>query len=222
MKPSIQLHRREFQKKLAGWTAGSVLASAGRNVLGANERIHLGMIGLGARGTYHLSEFIGMDDVEITMLSDCDSSHMERAAERLGKKVQTAQDFRRVLENREVDAVVIATLDHWHAIQMIMACQAGKDVYAEKPMGHTIHEQQQMIQAAEKTRRVVQVGMQQRSGKQFIQAVEWVKSGALGKISSVHCCNMWDIHGMYSDAMKEIGNPPDEEPPEGVDYDPWL
>ena len=123
-------------------------------------------------------------------------------------------DFRRVLDDSSIDAVVIATPDHWHAPMTILACQAGKDVYVEKPVSHNVREGQQMVAAARRYGRVVQSGLQQRSGTHFQSAVEFVRSGRLG---AVHLAKAWTVH-----RRKPIGRKRDGMPPDGVDYDLWL
>ena len=165
--------RREFSKLTATAIAAGVPAI---NVPGANEKIHLGFIGLGGRGSHHLSQFVQFDDVEIVSLCDPYKPHIERNAERVGHKVQMTQDFRQVLDNPDVDAVVIASPDHWHAIQTILACQAGKDVYVEKPLSRTIEEGRRLIEAVDKTKRIVRSGSS--NAVQTVQkAVEMVKNG---------------------------------------------
>ena len=131
-----------------------------------------------------------------------------------GKKATTVKDYRAILDDPEIDAVMIATPDHWHAIQAIHACQAEKDIYVEKPLSHTMHEGKQMVKAARKYDRVAIMGTQRRSDKLYKTAVETVKSGILGKI----CL----IKAWCSQVRTSIGNPPNSDVPPGVDYDRWL
>jgi len=128
------------------------------------------------------------------------------------KAEQQTQDFRRLLDRTDLDAVIVATPDHWHAIPTVMACQSGKDVYVEKPLALTIHEGRVMVDAARKYDRVVQIGPQQRSAPHSSDAVDYVKSGKLGKILLVRA---W----AYLDWKGEMPVQPDGPPPEGVDYD---
>lgn len=221
MSKSNTLTRRQFTKRSAA-LAAAVTAAPAINVLGANEKVQLGCIGLGGRGSHHCRQFAQMDGVKIVALSDAYMPHVERNAEQFDEPVQKTQDFRHVLDNKDVDAVVIASPDHWHAIQAIMACQAGKDVYVEKPMSHTVEEGKRLIQAAKYYKRVVQVGQQQRSSKQFQRAVEMVKNGDIGKVTSARCINTWPIFGYLSGGPQGIGRKPDENPPAGLDYDLWL
>lgn len=220
MSKSAKLNRREFSKVTA---AAAMLTGPAINVLGANEKIQLGFIGLGGRGGFHFKEFSQYEDVKITAVCDVYKPHYERFAETLKNPVQKTQDFRQVLENKDVDAVCIAPPDHWHSLIALHACQAGKDIYVEKPMSRTIEEGLCLVDAANKCKRVVQVGQQQRSSSHFQKAVEMVKSGEIGKVTSARCINPWPIDGYLSPKAKHgIGVFPDSKPPEGLDYDMWL
>ena len=211
--------RRNFIKS----TGGALAAGAALEALpalgapGANDKINLGFIGVGGRGGWHLQEFAQMNDVRIVAAADVAQDKLDRIHAAF-PAAQTFKDFRRVLDLKEVDAVVVAPPDHWHAIPTILACQAGKDVYVEKPLGHNIKEGRAMVQAARKYDRVVQLGTQHRSGPHWIEAVDLVKSGQLGKVSLVRTWNCWDLKNMGGD----LGNPPDSNPPPGLDYDLWL
>ncbi len=218
-----KINRRQFSKQSAMLSAAAVYSAVpSMKAAGANEKINLGFIGLGGRGSFHLRQLQDFEDVNIVSLSDAYRPHIEQNAERLGHSVQKTQDFREVLENKEVDAVVISSTDHWHALQAIMACQAGKDVYVEKPMCHTIEEGKRLMEAADYYNRVVTVGQQQRSMDQFQRAVEMVRRGKLGKITSAYCINVWPITGYLSGGPEGIGHKEDEPVPEGLDYDIWL
>ncbi len=213
------INRRQFSKQ----TATALFAAAPAiNVLGANEKIQLGFIGLGGRGSHHFRQFQTFEDVQITALSDTYQKHIDRNADRLDTKVQTTQDFREVLDNPDVDAVVIASPDHWHTLQGIYACQAGKDVYVEKPMCHTVEEGKRFVDFVDSTNRIVQVGHQQRSMTNFQKAVEMVQSGEIGKVTSARCINVWPIFGYLSKGPEGIGDKANTKPPEGLDYDMWL
>jgi predicted dehydrogenase len=211
--------RRQFVKTtgnaLTLGAAFSAFPSFG--VLGANEKLRLGFIGVGGRGSYHVKEFSEMDDVSIVAAADPAQSKLDKVKAAF-PNVKVFQDFHALLDLKEVDAVVIATADHWHAIPAILACQAGKDVYVEKPLGHNIREGRAMVQAARKYNRVVQLGTQQRSGPHWIEAVERIRSGDLGKVSLVRTWNCWDLKSIHAD----MGNPPDCDPPPGLNYDLWL
>lgn len=184
---------------------------------GANNKINLGFIGVGGRGFHHLRQFAGMSDVNIAAIADASEEKRNRAA-KAAPGAKTFQDYRQLLELKEVDAVVISTPDHWHALPTILACQAGKDVYVEKPLGHNIREGRVMVQAARKYSRVVQLGTQQRSAKHWMEAVNRIKGGDLGKVSLVRAWNCWGLESIHAD----MGNPPDAETPPGLDYDQWL
>jgi len=186
-------------------------------VKGANEKITLALIGGRNRGSDIALSSI-RDGAEIKTFCDIDDAILEKVGAQItqaqGRKPQFEKDFRRVLDDPDIDAVLIGTPDHWHAYQTIAACQAGKDIYVEKPICKTIQEGQLMRDAARKYSRVVQVGTQRRSGIQFQTAVDYVASGKLGKI-----CLM---KAWMCQVRKSIGNPPDQDPPPGVDYDMWL
>jgi predicted dehydrogenase len=185
--------------------------------MGANEKIVLALIGGRNRG-----EDIALgsvrDGAEVKTFCDIDDAILAEIGSKIeeaqGKKPQFEKDFRRVLDDPEIDAVLIGTPDHWHAYQTIAACQAGKDVYVEKPLCTTIEEGHRMRDAARRYKRVVQVGTQRRSASQFESAVEYVASGRLGKV-----CLM---KAWMCQVRKSIGNPPDSSVPPGVDYDMWL
>jgi predicted dehydrogenase len=157
--------------------------------------------------------------VKCTALCDVDSTALRSRAEELnnkqGGKVDTYSDYRRVLDRRDIDIVVIGTPDHWHCLQFVDACRAGKDIYVEKPIANSIAECDVMVAAARKYNRVVQVGQQQRSSQHFKDMVEYLRSGKLGKIGRVH---VW-ANFNYA-AMSPLG--PDSSVPEGVDFDMWM
>jgi predicted dehydrogenase len=215
-----KINRRKFSKITA---AGLAAVAPAINVLGANDKIQLGFIGQGGRGSHHFRQFKNNDQVKIVSLSDAYLPNAEKNAEQLNHSVQKTQDFRKTLDNKDVDAVVIASPDHWHALQAIMACQAGKDVYVEKPMSRTVLEGRRLIEAADKYKRVVQVGQQQRSSAQFAQAAQMVRDGEIGNVTAARCINIWNIDGYLSPQGKHgIGVYDDSQPPEGLDYNMWL
>src|SRR5690348_9334796 len=133
-------------------------AAGAASRVGANDKIVLGFIGTGGMGTGLLNIFKGFPQVEIAAVCDVYEPHLHRAKSSAGGTPEAYGDFRRVLDRKDIDAVVVATPDHWHAIIAILACQAGKDIYCEKPLGHRIHETRAMVTAAEKARRVTQMG----------------------------------------------------------------
>jgi predicted dehydrogenase len=219
MNPPDPMTRRQFLRTTSETLAvGAVLAAMpALSAADANNKINLGFIGVGGRGFGHLREFAHMPDVNVVAVADPSEAKRKRAgAEAPGARL--LNDYRQVLEMKEVDAVVIATPDHWHAIPTLLACQAGKDVYVEKPLGHNIREGRAMVDAARKHKRVVQLGTQQRSAAHWMEAVKRIQSGELGKISLVRAWNCWGLETVHGD----MGNPPDAETPKGLDYDQWL
>lgn len=219
MKTDSHLTRRQFVAVSSRTLAiGATLASSPPiNVLGANEKIRLGFIGVGSRGFDHFKQFQAMSDVDLVAAADAAKPKLDRAKS-AAPQIRTYSDYRLLLESKDIDAVVVSSPDHWHAIHTIHACQAGKDVYVEKPLGHNIREGRAMVRAARKYNRVVQLGTQQRSGPTWIEAVQRMQSGEFGKISLVRTWNCWGLDSMHAD----MGNPPDSEPPPGLDYDQWL
>ena len=163
------LTRRDFLKYATVATAATGAAGVSFNVVGANDRIRLGLMGCGGRGTFLLREFIKREGVEIAFLADPDSNRLNTCGAALKKETdrqaELTGDFRNMLASPDVDAIINATPDHWHALGTILACQAGKDVYVEKPSAHSIWESRKMIEAARKYDRIVQVGAQNRSAK---------------------------------------------------------
>ncbi|MDX1617439.1 MAG: Gfo/Idh/MocA family oxidoreductase [Balneolaceae bacterium] len=216
--PNHSNSRREFIKTLTAGTAGLSLGLSAQsygNIPGANDRIRVGMIGVGRQGRGLLGKVLEESDAEVVGLCDVYKPNLLYASEQV-KNADTYNDFRKLLDRDDIDAVVIATPDHWHALNTIMACEAGKDVYVEKPLSRYIEEGRKMVEAARSYDRVVQTGTMQRSGRIFQEAVEMVRSGDLGPISFVRT---WNYGNAYPDG---IGNPEDSAPPEGLDWDLWL
>jgi predicted dehydrogenase len=179
----------------------------------------MGMIGVGVMGTGRLNGFMALEDVEIAAVCDVDSNHREKAAEEVfkmrGQRPETYLDFRRVLERKDIDAVAVVTPDHWHAIPMIQACLAGKDVFVEKPLSYSVEEGVAMVRAAQASKRVTQMGNHiHNDHSNYRRVVELVQSGNLGRVSRVHC---WK-----TSPTKGRGSPPDGDPPPELDYDFWL
>ncbi|HEY3964875.1 MAG TPA: Gfo/Idh/MocA family oxidoreductase [Planctomycetaceae bacterium] len=219
-----QINRRVFLGASAANAAG--MAAAGvvgwTGAAGArpapSERVTVGVIGIRNQGKALAGALAGFKDVNVAVLCDVDESLLPHAARdieaRQGPAPTMATDFRRLLDDPALDAVVIATPDHWHATMTILACQAGKDVYVEKPVSHTLAEGPAMIAAAVRHQRIVQSGLQQRSGAHFQSAVEYIRSGKLGE---VHLAKAWTVH-----QRKTIGFRKNAEAPAGVNYDLWL
>jgi predicted dehydrogenase len=211
------MNRRQFLE--SSTAAGLVAALAtNRRAVAANDKISICMMGIRGRGGGVLSAFASLPDVEVRYICDLDepvrAAGIARVEQKNGQRPQGIKDYRRALDDKSLDALVIATPDHWHALPTIHACQAGKDVYVEKPDGHNILEGRTMVAAAKKHGRVVQLGTQSRSGQHFLSLMEYLRGGPLGK---VRFAKAWE-----SARQGSIGHPPDSEPPAGFDYDFWL
>lgn len=194
-------------------------AGAYRAVAAASDRIRVGFIGLGGMGTTRLRGFMEHPDVDVAGLCDVDEGHLARAAAEVEKrgrpKPPLAHDFRRLLERRDLDAVMIATPDHWHALPAVAAAQAGKDVFVEKPLAYSIWEGRRMAEAAREHGRITQLGTHVHNDlPNYRRVVELVRSGRLGKVERVYCWKRSERKG--------IGKPPDGPPPRELDYDFWL
>jgi predicted dehydrogenase len=208
------LNRREFAKTIA--VAGATTALGGLNVLGANERVRLGFIGLGNRGDQVLDAFLKHSDCQVLAICDLFQPYLDFAAKKIGTQPKQFRDYRRLLEEKDLDAVVICTPDHWHALQTVHACEAGKDVYVEKPLSLRVAEGRKMVSAVRKHKRVSQVGIHRRSIPFCQELAEFIRNGGIGKVTvarAFHIQNEWP---------KGIGNPPDGEPPAGLDWEAWL
>jgi predicted dehydrogenase len=211
------LSRRAFNKTatVLGASAVSSAFLAGR-VLGANDRIRLGFIGLGNRGDQVVDAFLPHKDADIVALCDIYEPYLGFAEKKIGGNLQRYADYRKMLDRKDLDAVVIATPDHWHALQMIHACQAGKDVYVEKPLSLVVAEGRAMVRAAQANSRVVQVGIQRRSSPFCKEVADLIRGGAIGKVTVVRCFhiqNEWPLG---------IGRPTDQDPPADFNWDTWL
>lgn len=218
------MNRLEFLKRAGALVAaGSFYPVLTNNLfarpMGANDRINVALIGCRNMGWGDLNDALLRPEVRCVALCDVDRKILEdRAAElekRTGVKPDLYGDYRKLLERQDLDAVIIGTPDHWHCLQMVDACAAGKDVYVEKPIANSIGECDLMVKAAKKYDRVVQVGQQQRSATLWNSMKKYIDSGKLGRIAKV---NVW-----ANFAYARITNPvPDQEPPKNVDFDFWL
>jgi predicted dehydrogenase len=184
-----------------------------------SDQVRVGVIGCNGMGFQNLRSILKIPEVECGALCDVDASVLNRRAARVqqdtGVKPALYADFRRLLDDPDIDAVIIGTPDHWHCLIMVMACEAGKDVYVEKPLANSIGECGLMVAAAERYGTVVQAGQWQRSGSHWSDAAAYARSGEIGRIRLVKA---WAYQGW----MKAIPVKPDEPVPEGVDYDMWL
>jgi predicted dehydrogenase len=198
----------------------SFLVSAGASLqaLGANDRVSLGVIGVRGRGRDHIETYASLPGARVDAVCDIDQAQSERAValvEKLqGHKPRVYQDLRKLYEDKSIDAVSIANTNHWHALSAIWACQAGKDVYVEKPASHDLWEGRKMVEAARKYNRIVQTGMQSRSIAHKRRAIELLRNGIIGKV--------YLAKGLCYKRRKPIGKSPDGPVPPGVNYDLWL
>src|SRR6478609_1293223 len=218
--------RRTFLKTSTSAIAGLGLANAlpldalahAKKLVSANDKINIAAIGINGMGWTDVRSLLKIPEVNIVALCDVDDNVLNFRKYELAKggiQTQTFADYRKLLENKDIDVVVIGTPDHWHCLQMTDACSAGKDVYVEKPIGNSIQECQVMVAAQKKYNKAVQVGQWQRSMPHFVDALNFLKSGKLGKIRTVKA---WAYQGW----MANIEAKPDGPVPAGVNYDMWL
>ena len=230
------MRRRDLLKSSAAAGGAFLFDIVPRRVLGQgqpapSDTLRLGHIGIGGRGRTHLrpeaelgkalpptpgqgGDGKGLRSPALSVaLCDVDAAHLDAAATRVGGRPKTYRDFRRLLEDKDVDAVYIATPDHWHALMTIMACQAGKDVYCEKPACNTIEEGRAMVTAADRYGSVVQIGSQGRSQVAAWQAANYIRAGQLGTVRKVTCWHYASPEGDWT---------PDSDPPSEIDYDLWV
>ncbi len=215
-------NRREFLKSSAA-AAGASMAAApaiAKSRLGANDRIRVGLVGLGGRMRSHVTALAQMapDNVEIAAISDCDQSRIDAAPQRYpelaGLKLAKYTDQRKLFDDPTIHAVSFATPDHWHALQTIWACQAGKDVYVEKPGTHNLFEGRQMVAAARKYNRMVQHGTQNRSSPNIMEGIQKLKEGVLGEL--------YMARGIDYKIRGNLGRHKPSPVPPGLDWDAWL
>jgi predicted dehydrogenase len=208
--------RRDFVKTAAA--ASVLLGTSKTGWAGANDRVRIAQLGLNGRGQSHLKGYAGVENVEVAVLCDPDSRlfapRIKTFFTDAGKAApKTAQDLRRVLEDKSIDAISIATPNHWHSLATIWACQAGKDVYVEKPMTHNIFEGKRVVEAAKKYNRIVQHGTQLRSNPGFQEGITLLHDGAIGKVYMARCvCYKW---------RPDIGKGQPGQPPKELDWNVW-
>lgn len=187
----------------------------------ANERFTVALIGCGGMGRHKLGNFIDADAFDVAAICDVDDSQLNEAEKLVVEekglpKPKRVRDYREVIDMKDVDVVIVATPDHWHAAPMMLACQAGKDAYVEKPCCHNIREGRAMVDAALKHKRIVQVGTHQRSAPHLQMARDYVRDGELGSIS------MTETYTYGNESPDGMGKAPDKPVPDGVDYNRWL
>jgi predicted dehydrogenase len=220
------LSRRDFVKASATSAVGlglgmSAIAAPNpqprKKQTGANDKIVFGLIGCGGMGASNMRTFMGMEEVEIAALCDVDTSRIPNdfkdVEAKYGKKPEVYRDYRQMLDRKDIDAIIVGSPDHWHALNLIHACEAGKDIYCEKPISHDITEANAMVGAQKHFKRVVQVGTWQRSSREFHDAIEYIRAGKLGRI--VHC-RAWIADGT------RIGKTQPSPVPGTLDYDMWI
>jgi predicted dehydrogenase len=222
-------NRRRFLQQTSFLAGGAFMASSFNKPvfsylhkrLSASDQVNIGAIGINGMGWANVTAALKVPGVNVIALCDVDKNVLDKRLGDLSKmnvdvsKMRIYNDYRKLLEQKDIDAVIIGTPDHWHALIMIAACQAGKDVYVEKPVGNSIGECRAMVAAQKKYNRIVQAGQWQRSQKHFKDAVDFVYSGQLGNIRTV---KVWCYQGW----MRPMPVQPDSAPPPGVDYKMWL
>ena len=211
----MTMNRRHFIMSTAVVTAGAAV----RGLASPNDTVRMGVVGLGGRGQSHVDAWSSMEpNVQVVAICDVDESHIGNKLKRLSdkglKKPATYVDMRKMLEDKNIDAISIASPNHWHTLQTIWACQAGKDVYVEKPCSHNVFESQQIVAAARKYDRIVQQGSQSRSSPALQEAVQKMKDGEFGEI--------YMARGLCYKFRDTIGKTPVSPVPPGVDYDLWT
>jgi len=209
------MNRRDFLRSSA--VAGAALAVPFSRVRGANDDIRVAVVGLRSQGSNHVKWFSQIPDVRVVAICDADKSVLEREEKKFAdrnEKVSAYVDYRKLLEDKGIDAVITATPNHWHALVTVWGCQAGKDVYVEKPVCHNIWEGRRMVEAARKYSRIVQSGMQRRSDEGLREAIAYVNGGSLGPVTLVR--------GLVYVRRDSIGKVDGPQPvPESVDYNLW-
>jgi len=211
------VNRRTFLAS-AGAGAAAVALGKGARAAGANQQLRVAVVGIRGRGRSHISHFSKREDTAVVALCDVDSrlfpERAKEVEERTGKAPQLVGDLRRLLDDKSIDVITIAAPNHWHALAAVWACQAGKDVYVEKPVSHNVSEGRKIVEAARKYGRVVQTGTQSRSSEGVRQAIEFLRSGKLGPI--------YMSRGLCFKPRGSIGHKDDAPVPAGVDYNLWL
>jgi predicted dehydrogenase len=208
------MKRREFIKQGAATIATTAVSA--KRILGANDRVRLGLIGCGGRGMDVAAAMRKAPGAEYVAVCDVYETNANAAREWAGTAARAFGDFRKLLELKDVDAVHIATPDHWHAIPTVLACQAGKDVYVEKPLAHNVREGRAMVAAARKYNRIVQAGTQQRSAPHYREVERIIQAGELGEVRFVR---VWNYSNLTPNGL---GNVPDSPVPAGLDWDFYL
>jgi predicted dehydrogenase len=217
-----RLSRRSFLRAAGVGTLATLAPASVGRVLGANDRIRIGVAGFNGRGGEHINQWLKEPGLELTYLIDPDTRVFAKGLKRCGEKARpkTVQDVRQALDDKNLDAISIATPNHWHTLMTVWACQAGKDVYVEKPCSHNVHEGRAIVAAARKYNRIVQHGTQSRSDPHWRGLAELSKSGKYGKLLiSRGLVYKW---GVGPTTRASIGERPEKAPPSELDFDLWL
>jgi len=212
--------RRAFLKKTAAASSATIVVPTilSSKVFGANDRINAAVLGVNGRGKNHISSLMKQNNVSVTTLCDPDlnvlNKRQKEFTSKYDQKVALEQDLRKVMDNKDIDVVSIASPNHWHALSVIWACQAGKDVYVEKPGSHNIYEGRKMVEAAQKYDRIVQHGVQLRSSPAINEAIDLLRNGYIGKV--------YMARGLVFRWRADIGDKGFSAVPEGLDYNLWT
>ncbi len=212
--------RRSFLKKTAAASSATIVAPTilSSKVFGANDRINAAVLGVNGRGKNHISSLMNQKNVQVTTLCDPDlnvlAKRKKEFSEKYNKSVALVQDLRNVMDDKDIDVVSIASPNHWHALSVIWACQAGKDVYVEKPGSHNLWEGRKMVEAAQKYDRIVQHGVQLRSSPAINEAIELMRDGYIGRV--------YMARGLVFRWRADIGDKGFSAVPNGIDYDLWT
>src|SRR4051794_21086130 len=216
----MSISRRRFLSGSAAVGAAAFLSNTSLRALGANEDVRVAIVGTGGRGSDHIKAYSKVKGCRIVAVCDADESHLAKAVQNAekgqdGQKVKGFGDYRKLLDDKEIDAVVTATPNHWHSLVTVWGCQAGKDVYVEKPISHEIWEGRKCVEAMTKYNRVVQHGTQRRSDQAWYEAFDYIRQGNLGAVQ-------W-VKGFCYKPRPSIGKTTTPTPiPPGVNYDIWC
>jgi predicted dehydrogenase len=208
------MRRRQFVAKTSAAVVGTALSA--QRVLGANERVNVALIGCGTRGRLLANLVKQTPGAAVTALCDVYDQQVAQARDSASEGAREFKDFRAVLDQKDIDAVLVATPDHWHGILAVSACQAGKDAYVEKPLAHNIKESRAIVEAAKRSKCIVQHGTQHRAASHYREVQAIVQGGTLGEVRYVRIWNFQDIY------PNGIGRAPDANPPAGLDWDLYL
>ena len=214
MKSNHHPTRRTFLGSATAAAATSAITTGRGQGTGTNDKLVVGVMGMGGRGGALASSFHGLNNVEVAMVCDVDSKRSEAAAKSLGGRVQAVTDFRRILERKDIDILVIATCNHWHAPAAVLGCAAGKHIYVEKPCSHNPHEGELLLEASRKHKRLIQHGTQRRSWPKIVEGIRKIREDkVIGRVYRADC--------FYTNRRGSIGKAKVGKPPANLDFDLW-